>query len=64
MARYEVQDSATGEVLSRHRTRQGAVDRWRQWYVGIPVRIYRTYVDGNRVLVVEGTWHRTDDAHD
>jgi hypothetical protein len=61
MARYEVQDSSTGEVLSRHGTRQGAVDRWREWYVGIPVRIYRTYSDGRRVVVVEGTWYPTGD---
>jgi hypothetical protein len=62
MARYEVQDSATGEVLSRHPTRQGAVDRWRKWYVGISVRIYRTYSDGRRVVVVEGTWYPDDET--
>ena len=29
MARYEIRDSDSGELLSRHRTRQGSIDAWR-----------------------------------
>jgi len=55
---YEIVKSDTGAVLSQHRTRQAAVDAWRQW-VGVPVRIVRwpRHADGSGVLIVEGTWH-------
>ncbi|HZP14740.1 MAG TPA: hypothetical protein VFA96_02870 [Nocardioides sp.] len=54
--KYEIRHVETGEVLSEHRTRQGAVDNWRLQWTGIPVQIFRS----NRyehTLVVEGTWH-------
>lgn len=53
---YEIEDTA-GQVLSRHRTRQGAVDAWRERHTGRAVRIYRRQANGQETLVVEGTWH-------
>ena len=61
MARYEVQDADTGEVLSRHQTRHQAVERTRYWYVGKRVRIYKTYSDGRRIVVMEPPQHRPHD---
>jgi hypothetical protein len=60
---YEIARSDTGELLSQHRTRQAAVDAWRQW-VGVPVRIVRwpQRSDGPGVLIVEGTWHEAKRA--
>jgi hypothetical protein len=64
VARYEIRNAADSTVLSKHRTRQGAVDQWRERHVGKPVRIVRTYSDGLERLVVEGVWHSVDDAAD
>ena len=64
MARYEIRSTADGTVLSKHRTRQGALDQWRERHVGKPVRIVRTYSDGVERLVVEGVWHGGDDVAD
>ena len=51
---YEIEDTSSMEVLSRHRTLQGAVDAWRQRH---KVRIYRSPATGERTLVVDGIWH-------
>lgn len=58
---YEVTHAETGEVLSGHRTRRGAVDTWRVQHSGVPVKIIRwpRRTDGPGVLVVEGTWHES-----
>jgi hypothetical protein len=61
VARYEIRNTADDTVLSKHRTRQGALDQWRERHVGKPVRIVRTYSDGLERLVVEGVWHSRDD---
>lgn len=58
MARYEIRNTADDTVLSKHRTRQGALDQWRERHVGKSVRIVRTYSDGLERVVVEGVWHR------
>lgn len=57
LVRYEVEDVTTGEVLSQHRTRQGAIDGWRTRHSGRPIRVVRLRADGQRTVVVEGTWH-------
>ena len=44
-------------MLSKHRTKQAALDQWRT-HIGKHVYVWRTYSDGNDYLVVEGTWHR------
>lgn len=56
---YEVIQVGTGEVLSGHRTRQGAIDAWRTRWSGMPVKVIRwpRRTDGPGVLIVEGTWH-------
>jgi hypothetical protein len=64
VARYEIRNTADGTVLSSHRTRQGAVDQWRERHAGKQVRIVRTYSDGVERLVVEGVWHGGDDDAD
>ena len=51
-------------MLSKHRTRRGALDQWRERPSGKPVRIVRTYADGVDRLVVEGVWHGLDDVAD
>ncbi len=56
---YEVRNSASQVVMSRHRTRQAAVDAWREQWPGVAVQIWRRYSNGTEVLVVEGTWHQT-----
>jgi hypothetical protein len=58
---YEVIRADTAEVLSGHRTRQGAIDAWRQRHSGLPVKVIRwpRRNDGPGVLVVEGTWHES-----
>jgi hypothetical protein len=58
-ALYEVTHAESGEVLSRHRTRQAAVGAWRTVATGTPVKIFRLEVPNGRVLVVEGTWHES-----
>jgi hypothetical protein len=60
VARYEIRSAQSGEVLSKHRTRQGALDRWRMAHAGIQVAIWRTYADRTDRLVVEGTWQAVD----
>ena len=54
--RYVI-ETRGGEKLSGHRTRQGALDAWRVRHAGRPVRIVRVTATGDRILVVEGTWH-------
>ena len=54
---YDIVNSATGESLSRHRTRQAALDAWRSKFPRVPVRIYRLAGNTEKSLVVEGTWH-------
>lgn len=54
---YEVVDADSREVLSRHRTRQAAIDAWRLRFSGRPVRVERRGVPDEHVLVVEGTWY-------
>lgn len=56
---YEVVDAATGEVLSRHRTRQATVDTWRTQFVGVPVKVWRRSVPRGETLIIEGTWHES-----
>ena len=54
---YDITDSITGDSLSRHRTRQAAIDTWRQKFRGKPIRIFRLEGNTEKTLVVEGTWH-------
>jgi hypothetical protein len=54
---YEVLNVATRTVLSRHRTRQAAIDTWRQQHTGIAVEIWRRNVPRGDALIVEGIWH-------
>ena len=56
---YEIVDPSTGEVLSRHRTRQAAVDTWRTQFTGMPVQVWRRTVPKGETLIVEGTWHES-----
>ena len=56
MPRYEIVNGTTGQSLSKHRTRQGAIDTWRQQHRRIPVQVWRRYATGEDALVVEGTW--------
>ena len=56
---YEVIDSATKKVLSRHRTRQAALDSWRMQFTGQQVKIWRRTVPNGETLIVEGTWHES-----
>jgi hypothetical protein len=56
---YEIVDAHTEEVLSRHRTRQAAVDTWRLTYSGRPIRVYREQGPNSRKLIVEGTWYES-----
>ena len=56
---YEVVDSDSREVLSRHRTRQAAIDAWRLQFSGRPIRIERRGVPDEHVLVAEGIWHES-----
>jgi hypothetical protein len=62
--RYEVRDATDGTVLGKHRTRQAALDGWRQLHTGKAVRVVRTYSDRPEQVVVEGTWHAGDDDAD
>lgn len=62
---YDITDARTGEILGQHRTRQAAIDNWRERHTGIPVKIIRRRRKGDPddILVVEGVWHeafRTD----
>ena len=54
---YNVTDAASGEVLSRYRTRAAAVDSWREAHAGVAVRIIRRDSNGEESLIVEGIWH-------
>ena len=54
---YEVMNATTREVLSRHRTRQAAIDTWRTQFAGVPVQVWRRTVPKGETLIVEGTWH-------
>lgn len=56
---YEIVNPSTGEVLSRHRTRQAAVDTWRTQFTGVPVQVWRRTVPKGETLIVEGTWHES-----
>jgi len=58
-ALYEIVKTSNGEVLSRHRTRQAAIDTWRMQFTGIPVQVWRRSVPKANTLVVEGTWHES-----
>lgn len=50
---------STGEILSRHRTRQAALDTWRTQFTGAPVQVWRRTVPKGETLIVEGTWHES-----
>lgn len=54
IALYEVVDARTGQVRSRHRTRQAAIDAFRS-AVGVPIQIRRI---GHRdtTLIMVGMW--------
>ena len=54
---YEITDMQTREVLSRHRTRQAALDAWRLRFTGVAVEIWRRTVPKGETLIVEGTWY-------
>jgi hypothetical protein len=56
---YEVINATTGEILSRHRTRQAAVDAWRTEFIGVTVQVWRRTVPHGERLIVEGTWHES-----
>lgn len=62
MARYEVRSARDGATLSDHRTRQGAIDAWRERHAGVAVRVVRTMSTGVERVVVEGTWYGEDTA--
>jgi hypothetical protein len=55
---YEVRNKESQVVMSRYRTRQAAVDAWRERWPGVAVQIWRRYSNGTEVLVVEGTWYQ------
>ena len=55
----EIVNASTGQVLSRHRTRQGAVDTWRVQFSGVAVQVWRRSVPQGETLIVEGTWHES-----
>jgi hypothetical protein len=55
IALYEVVDARSGEVRSRHRTRQAALDAWRTEGVGIPIQI-RKIGHRSTTLIVAGIW--------
>jgi hypothetical protein len=55
VALYEVVDARSGEVRSRHRTRQAALDAWRTEGVGIPIQI-RKIGHRDTTLIVMGIW--------
>jgi hypothetical protein len=55
IALYEVVDARSGEVRSRHRTRQAALDAWRTEGVGVPIQI-RKIGHRDTTLVVAGIW--------
>ncbi len=42
------------EVLSKHRTKQGAIDTWRSRFSGRPIVIVRTYANGREVVTLDG----------
>jgi hypothetical protein len=55
---YEVVDARTDEVLSRHRTRQAALDAWRTKFGGFAVQTRLVgHRPEDRVLIVAGVWH-------
>ena len=54
---YDIVDAVTGESLSRHRTRQAAIDTWRQKFPRRAVKIFKLEGNTDEALVVEGTWH-------
>jgi hypothetical protein len=54
---YDIVSQVTGESLSRHRTRQAALDAWREGFRGVPIRIFRLAGNNEKDLVLEGTWH-------
>jgi hypothetical protein len=56
---YEIIDVETHNVLSRHRTRQAAIDNWREQHAGRAVQVWRRSVPSGETLVVEGVWHET-----
>lgn len=56
---YEVVNVESAEVLSRHRTRQAALDSWRVDHAGKRVEIWRREVPAGDVLIVEGVWHES-----
>ena len=55
---YEITDTKTREVLSRHRTRQAALNAWRLEFTGITTEIWRRTVPRGETLIVEGTWYK------
>jgi hypothetical protein len=56
---YAIEHAGSGEILSQHRTRQGAIDAWRLQHAAIPVQIWRRsrHTEERGLLIVEGTWH-------
>ena len=54
---YEIIDVETRSVLSRHRTRQAAINTWREQHTGRAVQVWRRTVPSGETLIVEGTWH-------
>lgn len=59
---YEVVHAETGEVLSRHRTRQAAIDEWRLRHTGKPCEVWRRMVTAGDILIVKGTWYEATRA--
>ena len=56
---YEIVDAGAGEVLSRRRTRQAALDNWRIHWAGRQIRIEPRGVPRHHVVVAEGIWHES-----
>jgi hypothetical protein len=56
---YEITHPETREVLSRHRTRQAALDAWRLQFAGVAVEIWRRTVPKGETLIVEGVWYES-----
>jgi len=56
MSRYEVRRADTGEALSEHWTKGGAMVGGRS-HRDVEVEVWRTYSDTLAMLVAPGGWH-------
>lgn len=54
---YEIVDSASNEVLSRHGTQRAVLENWRSQWKGRLVRIERRGTPNEHVVLAEVIWH-------